>query len=218
MRVESWQEYVQQHPICQEICSRDSLRQHAKFERACAVALCQAIVDACNQSEPHAYGLENRTPASNAPATLAITYRGKECATCRIDQSPLHAGEADRGLKAFWGSHGRMRPDVTLLLNPPGAPTTSAFVCECRARPSRQDALDGYYRAALYRKEYDGVLRCLPRAALITAGEVPGTDEARQLETVACTWKAWPMPHLVAACCQEMRRSLEATVKGRKYA
>lgn len=105
------------------------------------------------------------------------------------NQAILPAGAADRGAAHYLGNTGRMRPDVTVVVERPGE-AKRATVIEVKLTDRPEYVLQGLHEAHLYRAEYAEHLTGWPKAVLVASCPVAGLPR-EQDEVVAVGWDRW---------------------------
>ena len=104
-------------------------------------------------------------------------------------------GDRDRGVAHYLASSGRLRPDITVTLESP-ANGRSGFVVEVKCSASPSYIATGYGEAVLYRNEYRGDLRGMPKSALVAPNGVTGNVRDED-EVIAVGWLNWPPPRVI---------------------
>ena len=110
------------------------------------------------------------------------------------DQACLPAGPYDAGLRRYLGQRGRLRPDVTVVVQAPDG-AERAVVIEAKLTDDPGYLARGFREAMLYGVEYGASLRGWPRAILVAPGPVAGAPR-RGDEVIAVGWDAW-VPEVV---------------------
>jgi hypothetical protein len=111
------------------------------------------------------------------------------------NQAILPSGPADRGGTHYLGQTGRMRPDVTVVVEQPGhAPR--AVVIEVKLSDDPKYVLSGLHEAHLYRAEYAPYLTGWPKAILVASSPVVGAPRAED-DVVAVGWDRWVPPEVL---------------------
>ncbi|HHO50826.1 MAG TPA: hypothetical protein ENK18_08095 [Deltaproteobacteria bacterium] len=99
------------------------------------------------------------------------------------------SGPRGASLGHYLGHRGRPRPDVTVLIEAPGAPVR-AVVLEAKHTQDLTYVRQGFDEAALYRWEYRQWMIGWPQAAVVTSAAVPGQVRVGD-EVCALGWDGW---------------------------
>lgn len=212
MMANAWRDYLKTQQLCPDLCANMRLSERQMFKRACAVRMCEALIQRCNRAEPGAWSCKVEMNEASGACTLLVQCRGMTCATCCVDQVKMEAGAVDKGMAYYCGEQGRMCPDITFMMGPAGQAARSAMICECRCEDQRQDAMDGYRQACLYRHEYAAVLCMTPKVCMVTCHQLSGAMNA-QHDVMACCWSDWCSEAVCASMDKEMRRCMAAQMK-----
>lgn len=104
-------------------------------------------------------------------------------------------GPRDRGMRHYFGHHGRFRPDITLELVRDGR-RLRAVVIEVKLSDERGYLEQGYHEALLYRAEYDKDLTGWPKAILVVSSAAIQGAPRREDDVIAVSWESW-VPQVV---------------------
>ena len=217
MEATSWKSYMKTQPCCKEICAQSGLSAQQQFQRACAVRLCEAIVQQCNQREANCWSFRCQSKGDQNQCTLCIEYKGVVCATCDVDKCQLPSGQTSRALQHFWSDQQQVCPDICLTMCPPGQANASVMMCECCCQEDRQATVDCFRQAAMLCNEYAAQMKCSPKVAVVTCCEVQGKCDPK-LDIACCNWSAWPAAEVTSSCCNEIRKNAQAAQKQQKRA
>ncbi len=202
-------------PRLAEILARGALwplTEHAQFEIAVLVRLIQGLDNhACRLSSAARSGIwdmqRSLVMAGRSDVARFVRDDGA-CIKVFYNQCILPGGERlgprDRGVKHFFGSTGRIRPDITLSVEPAGQ-TARAMIVEIKHSATPKTWRQGYQEALAYRHEYAGQLLDWPKSVLVTSGDIPGTV-SRNFEVVATDWGRWVPDVIVNAVFDALPR------------
>ncbi|AUX27222.1 uncharacterized protein SOCEGT47_078050 [Sorangium cellulosum] len=99
-------------------------------------------------------------------------------------------GPRDRGMRHYFGNHGRFRPDITLELVRDGR-RLRAVVVEVKLSDERDYLGQGYHEALLYRAEYEKDLTGWPKAILVVSSAAIQGAPRREDDVIAVSWDGW---------------------------
>ena len=99
-------------------------------------------------------------------------------------------GERDEGVKHFLARPGRLRPDITVVLERPNG-ERSGFVIEVKYTADMAHVATGFGEALLYRCEYRSDLLAMPKSAVVAPAGIPGLPRDGD-EVIAVEWNKWP--------------------------
>lgn len=163
------------------------LAADARFELAVAVRLIDALDrrlgGAGGWSLEHCLVLPNREEVAR--------LRGPEERCIRVfhNRAVLPSGPADLGARHYLGQQGRMRPDVTVVVERE-ARRVQAHVFEVKLSSDPAYLLGGLHEAHLYANEYRSELTAWPRAALVSSSRLVG-EPRREDPVIAVDWDRW---------------------------
>jgi hypothetical protein len=165
------------------------LEDHTRFELAVAIRLLQALEARLSALQPGQWTLQ-RTLVLPGRKELAVFTR-VDGARVRLfyNQSTLEPGPVEEGSRHYLDHRGRLRPDLTLRVEVPGAPERAAIM-EIKHSERQETLLAGYHEAWLYRFEYARWLTGWPKAILISSGAL-GDVPRRGEEVIAVDWAHW---------------------------
>lgn len=117
-------------------------------------------------------------------------FERRDGASVRVhyNQSHLESGPCDRGARHYFEHKGRLRPDVTVVVENGGK--RSAAVIEVKESANIDTLLAGLHEAMLYRWEYAEHLTGWPKAILVASSPVRGAVREGD-EVIAVGWNAW---------------------------
>jgi hypothetical protein len=111
------------------------------------------------------------------------------------DQAWLDAGPTDLGAAHYLAQGGRLRPDVTIVVERPGAPPR-AHVIEVKHSDDPSYLRSGFNEAVLYANEYRAQLTGWPKAMLVASSALPGVVRSSD-DVIAVGWARWVPPEIV---------------------
>lgn len=171
------------------------LSDATRFELATLIRLADAFRAALEAAAPGRWREERALVIRGREDVFAFVGDNKNVVRLYFNRAVLPSGQADLGGRHYLGNQGRLRPDVTAVVEKAGV-HADAFVIECKHSRNLQYLLSGFHEAVLYRWEYADHLRGRIKAALVTSGAVPA-DVRDDDEVVATGWKKWPPEVLV---------------------
>jgi hypothetical protein len=126
-----------------------------------------------------------------ASGRSAVAEFEGEHATVRVhyDQACLDPGPYDAGVRRYLGPRGRLRPDITVLIEPRHGALRAALV-EAKLSRDPEYLAQSYRDAMVYRVEYGAVLSGWPKVVLVTSGPIVGAP-SREDEVIAVGWDRW---------------------------
>ncbi|MBM7112459.1 hypothetical protein [Archangium primigenium] len=165
------------------------LKDYTRFELAVAIQLMRALEARLERVQPGRWTLR-RTLVVPDRDELA-EFRREDGAWVRLfyNQAILASGAAEAGARHYLNQGGRMRPDLTLLVHPPGGPER-ATVVEIKHSSNPETLLAGYKEAQLYRWEYAERLTGWPKAVLVSSGPIERPPQ-RSDDVIAVDWAHW---------------------------
>jgi len=102
----------------------------------------------------------------------------------------LAPGPHDHGVRRYLGQQGRLRPDITVLVDLPAQGLRRAAVIEAKLSSDPEYLAQGYRQALLYSHEYAPELTGWPKAILVASSSVPG-EPRREDDVIAVDWERW---------------------------
>lgn len=184
------------------------LKEETQFEIAVLMRLIQAIERRCQE---RAEGWELvRSIILKDREDIACFRRSADGAEIRIfynlatepwaawgKAAKRKLGPRDRGVQHYFGSPGRLRPDITVVITRPDQPPR-AVVMDAKNSDKTDYHSRGYGEALLYRHEYGDRLLDWPKSVLICASDIAGAV-SRDHEVVAVDWRRWVPDELAEA-------------------
>lgn len=164
------------------------LDEPTRFELAVVIRLVQAISDWLDGNAAGSWTF--RRSLVRAGRREVAAFERDDGARVRVfyNQAYLDAGPCDAGARHYFGHTGRMRPDVTVVVESDGY--RSAAVIEVKLTERQSYVLEGFHEAMLYRTEYAEHLLGWPKAILVTSANVPGSVREGD-DVVAIGWNDW---------------------------
>jgi hypothetical protein len=161
-----------------------------RFELAVVIRLIQAISERVLELSPPERWTLHRTVLLPDRPDIAHFERN-DGAHVRIfyNQSVLGPGPFDACVRHYLGRDARLRPDVTILIEPKGAGPRAAVV-EAKLSSDPDYIAQGYRQALVYHHEYASRLAGWPKAILVASSHVPGAPR-REDDVIAVSWDRW---------------------------
>lgn len=160
-----------------------------RFELAVAIRLLQALEERLSRVQPGRWTLQRTLVLPGRKELAAFTREDGARVRLFYNQSALEPGPVEAGSRHYLDHHGRMRPDLTLRVEVPGA-SERAVVMEIKHSSRQETLLAGYHEAWLYRFEYGQWLTGWPKAVLISSGAMAEAPR-RSDDVVAVDWARW---------------------------
>jgi hypothetical protein len=166
-----------------------------KFELAVVICLVQALKAAVDGREPGRWELRQTLVLPGRRELAELRREDGASIQIHYNQVVLEPGPCDLGARHYLGQSGRMRPDVTVIVQPPSGPAR-ACVVEVKLSPDPAYILQGFHEAQLYRAEYGSQLGGWPQAILVSSEPLRGLAR-RNDRVIAVGWDHW-VPEEVA--------------------
>lgn len=165
------------------------LNPPTRFELAVVVRLVHALWTHVDKAQPGRWTF-HRTLVARGRKEVADLERD-DGAHMRVfyNQAHFDSGPSELGARHYLGQTGRMRPDVTVITEPPSGPGHAAVV-EVKLSSDPDYLLQGLKEAHLYRAEYAPHLTGWPKAILVASGPVPGAPREEH-DVIAVSWANW---------------------------
>lgn len=159
------------------------LADHTRFELAVLLRLVEAVAERFPGGT-----LERRVVASGRRAVTEL--RAPRGARIRFyyDQAFLDPGPYDAAVRRYFGPRGRLRPDVTMIVD--DASRRRAVLVEAKLSSDPDYLAQSYRDALVYRAEYGAALSGWPQVVLVTAAPIAGAP-SREDEVIAVGWDRW---------------------------
>lgn len=165
------------------------LSAETRFEIAVILRLLGALWTRVNEAQPDRWTLSQGLIHTGRQDLAAIRRDDGACIEVFYNQVILPPGPRDGGTAHYFGSVGRLRPDWTVAVSVPGAPTRYV-VGEVKHTADGGYARTGFSEAVLYRFEYGLALSGWLKSVLTVSGPVPGKARAGD-PTIAAGWADW---------------------------
>ncbi len=114
-----------------------------------------------------------------------------------FNQAIFGRGPADEAASYYFGTHGRLRPDITVTLER-GGQRVNAVIVECKNSEDPEYLHDGYRQAFLYANEYASELRGPIKVILVVPGSPAGAPRTTD-DVLATGWSEWAPANVAAA-------------------
>ena len=157
----------------------------ARFELAVLLRLVESLAARLG---PAGFTL-HRTLILAGRREVAWFARGDHHLRIHYNQACLETGPYDASLRRYLGQTGRLRPDVTVIVEAPGAPPRAAVI-EAKLSADPSYLAQGLQEAFLYRAEFAAHLRGWPKSILVASSPLPG-EPRREDDVVAVGWDRW---------------------------
>ncbi len=157
----------------------------ARFELAVLLRLVESLAARLG---PAGFTL-HRTLILAGRREVAWFARGDHHLRIHYNQACLETGPYDASLRRYLGQQGRLRPDVTVIVEAPGAPPRAAVI-EAKLSADPSYLAQGLQEAFLYRAEFAAHLRGWPKSILVASSPLPG-EPRREDDVVAVGWDRW---------------------------
>jgi hypothetical protein len=173
------------------------IQESTRFEVAVVMRLVETIEDAFEAVMPGEWHRE-RSLIMPGRTDLAAFQRAGTAVRVFYNQVVLPAGGADSGARHYLGNTGRLRPDVTIVVERDGT-RRHAMVAEVKHTHLLGYAVEGFHEAMLYRWEYALELTLRPKSVLVTSAPLVVGEIRPDDDVIAASWDTWPPARLVDA-------------------
>jgi len=165
------------------------LRASTRFELAVLLRLVEAVEARLEARAPGRWAFR-RTAVLQGRRDVA-DFEGEGGVHVRFfyNQACLPPGPHDTGVRRYFGHPGRLRPDISIIVERPGRPAR-AVVVEVKLSSDPDYLVQGYREALLYRMEYAAHLTGWPGAILVTSVPVAAAAR-REDDVIAVGWDSW---------------------------
>lgn len=159
-----------------------------RFELAVVIRLVMSLWDWVERHDAGRWALRRCLVRRDRREIAALERHDGARLSVFYNQSHLAAGQGELGARHYFGHTGRMRPDITVVIQ--HGDRASAVVVEVKETGDPSYILRGFHEALLYRLEYGAHLLGWPKAVLVTSADVKG--EVREGDDViAVGWRDW---------------------------
>jgi hypothetical protein len=166
------------------------LEAPARFEIAVLIRLIQALFRRVEEREPGRWRLHRTIILPDRGDVAELEREGGGRVRVFYNQAVLSPGPHDRGVRHYLGQQGRLRPDITVVMDNPSGVSRAAVV-EIKLSSEPDYLAQGYRQALVYRHEFTRDLTTWPKAILVCSAEVQGAPR-REDDVIAVGWKMWP--------------------------
>ncbi len=157
----------------------------ARFELAVLLRVVEALA---LRLEPAGFTL-HRTLLGPGRRAVVDLARGDDHVRVHYNQACLDPGAYDAGLRHYLGQTGRLRPDVTVIVEAPPRPARAVAI-EAKLSADPSYLAQGLQEAFLYRAELAAHLSGWPKAILVASSPLPG-EPRREDDVIAVGWDRW---------------------------
>ncbi|EYF00529.1 hypothetical protein [Chondromyces apiculatus] len=165
------------------------LRAPTRFELAVLLRLVEALDQALAARAPGRFHLRRTAVVQGRSEIAVLEASGGPRLRVLYNQACLPPGPHEVGVRWYLGQQGRLRPDITVLVEVPGAPVR-ALIVEAKLSGEPAYLAQGFQQALLYRLEYGPALTGWPRVVMVIPGHVAAS--AREHDDVVVTgWDGW---------------------------
>lgn len=160
-----------------------------RFELAVVIRLVRGVWDHLRHYQPGQWTFSQNLVASNRRDIALFEHEDGARVRVFYDQAVLDPGFRDCAMHHYFGVDGRLRPDITCLVERPGVPTR-ACVVEVKLSPNLSYLMGGFAEAVVYRWEYADKLTGWPKSILVTPEQVSGLPRVDD-DVIAIPWERW---------------------------
>ena len=171
------------------------LEDHRRFEIAVLIRLLQGLWNSLEHARGGGFVFHRCLIRSDRKEVALFEHPNGSRLRVYYDQAHLDAGACEDGAKHYLAHEGRMRPDITIVVEKDGK--RRAAVIEVKLSEKSDYLLSGLHEAMLYRWEYAADLHGWPKAILVASANVPGAPRTTD-DVIAVGWKQW-IPDVVVA-------------------
>ncbi|MFT3768308.1 MAG: hypothetical protein QM820_22895 [Minicystis sp.] len=168
------------------------LANHTRFEIAVLLRLLQSILARRPDLALHRTIV---TPGRRAVAEIASASGAR--LAFHYDQAYLDPGPYDAGLRRYFNQRGRLRPDITVVIDTEDGRSRAVLV-EAKLSADPDYLAQSYRDAIVYRAEYGDALAGWPKVILVTAAPIR-SDPSREDEVIAVGWDRWAPGEVIEA-------------------
>ena len=166
------------------------LAASTRFELAVLIRLIQALFRRVDEREPGRWKLHRTIILPDRGDVAAIEREGGDRIRVFYNQAVLGPGPVDRGARHYLGQQGRLRPDITVVMDT-NSGVSRAAVVEIKLSSEPDYLAQGYRQASLYRHEFAPELVTWPKAILVCSADISGPPR-REDDVIAVGWQTWP--------------------------
>lgn len=162
----------------------------ARFELAVLIRLIQALSRRVGEREPGRWRLNQTMILPDRGDIAELSRDGGDRVRVFYNQAVLSPGPHDRGVRHYLGQRGRLRPDITVVMDT-NSGVSRAAVVEAKLSSEPDYLAEGYRQALLYRYELARELVAWPKAILVCSADISGAPR-REDDVIAVSWRTWP--------------------------
>lgn len=166
------------------------LEAPARFELAVLIRLIQALSRRVEEREPGRWRLRRSIILPDRGDIAELKRKGGGRVRVFYNQSVLSPGPHDRGVRHYLGQRGRLRPDITVVIDS-NSSVSKASVVEIKLSSEPDYLAAGYRQALLYRYELERDLIAWPKAILVCSADISGAPR-REDDVIAVGFRTWP--------------------------
>ena len=166
------------------------LEAPARFEIAVLLRLIQALFERVEERAPGRWRLHRTIILPDRGDVAELEREGGGRVRVFYNQAVLSPGPHDQGVRHYLGQQGRLRPDITVVMDNPSGVSRAAVV-EIKLSSEPDYLAQGYRQALVYRHEFARELTAWPKAILVCSAEIRGAPR-REDDVIAVGWKMWP--------------------------
>jgi len=164
------------------------LKDDKRFEVAVLIRLIQALWAKLQRSSNGGWVFYRCIVRKDRDEVASFEHSSGGRVRVYYDQALLDAGACEDSARHYLAQHGRMRPDVTVVVE--RGDVKRAAVIEIKHSERHDYLLSGLHEAMLYRWEYAAHLHGWPKAILVASSDVPGAPRKTD-DVIAVGWKDW---------------------------
>lgn len=164
------------------------LKNHKRFEVAVLIRLIQALWAKLQQVGDGGWAFFRCIVRKDRDEVASFEHSSGARVRVYYDQALLDAGACEDSARHYLAQHGRMRPDVTVVVEKGDMKRAAVIEIKHSERPDY--ILSGLHEAMLYRWEYAAQLHGWPKAILVASSNVPGAPRKTD-DVIAVGWKDW---------------------------
>ncbi|APR81132.1 Hypothetical protein A7982_06479 [Minicystis rosea] len=172
------------------------LADHARFEIAVLLRLLVSFA-----SRRPDLAMKRTIVAAGRQAVAEIEGREGTVVQIHYDQAFLDPGPYDAGLRRYFGQRGRLRPDITVMIDTPRG--ARAVLIEAKLSADPDYLAQSYRDAIVYRAEYGAALSGWPKVILVTSAPI-ASEPCREDEVIVVGWDRWVPDAVMDAILEEV--------------
>ncbi len=158
------------------------------FELAVLIRLAESLTEWLPRHYPGPWRCERGLVSASRRDVFAFR-QADTCVRIYFNQAVFDRGPTDLAARHYFGSAGRLRPDIVMTLEQAGR-WVNAIVIECKHSEDSDYLRSGYYQTVLYCREHAAELRGPVKGVLVASKQHVG--EIRPADAViAVGWADW---------------------------